>query len=96
MNKDINGPETKFRNDFQNRHSVFRLNLHYYHVTNGHGPRKNGISCEVCHDPHVAMQDHLVRNQIPGRNVTIAYRATERGGTCARSCHASISYKRIE
>lgn len=64
--------------------------LHYVHAG------KNAIQCLACHDVHASSQMHLIRPK--GANgkdaVTITYTATEKGGSCAASCHDTLSYAR--
>jgi len=77
------GKATDFRDGVQN--------LHYLHAGG-----ENPIPCLVCHDMHASSQEHLIRTK--GSNgkeaVTIAYTATEKGGSCTASCHDALSYQR--
>lgn len=65
-------------------------NLHFAHAG------QNGIPCLACHDEHASSQLHLIRPK--GTNgkdaVTITYTAGDKGGTCATSCHDTLSYER--
>jgi len=93
----MDGNETKFRSDRVENGKVTRVNLHYLHITNAGattGPAF-GRSCRVCHDPHGAPQDRLIRATFSS-NAPLKFEATPNGGTCALSCHGPESYERAK
>lgn len=68
-------------------------NLHHVHVNKV----DKGRSCKVCHDPHAAQQDKLIRSNIPGFGrwpVPFRLKLTKTGGTCVVGCHKPRSYDR--
>lgn len=76
---------TAFRNGDQNLHYV-------------HGNSRKSRSCNICHDPHAADREHLLRDSYPfGPNrwpLAIGWLGTPTGGTCAAGCHEAFDYDR--
>ncbi len=68
-------------------------NLHYVHVN-----RVKGRSCGVCHESHGSEQEKLMKSSTPfgpsGWPLTIEFRKTAKGGSCASACHADKAYDR--
>ena len=76
---------TKFRNGKQN--------LHYFHVSN----KRKGRTCRLCHEPHGADADHLLRNQgadFGEWKVPLRFVPNPNGGSCSPGCHGTYSYDR--
>ena len=103
MNRTIDADSTRFRKDSRNGVMLNRVNLHWVHVTNATGTTgpDRGRSCKVCHDPHGAPQDRLIRNRMFKGNAKLEFQVikegdNEVGGTCAKSCHSPKSYQRID
>lgn len=76
---------TAFRNGDQN--------LHFVHVNS-----RKSRSCNICHDPHAADSDHMIRPTYPFGpsrwELAIAWKGTPDGGSCAAGCHAAFEYDR--
>jgi predicted CXXCH cytochrome family protein len=74
---------TKFRNG--------NLNLHYRHVN-----KKKGRSCKVCHHPHGSENPKLLKDNFMFgvRKLSVNYKKTDTGGSCAPTCHVSLKYDR--
>jgi len=69
-------------------------NLHFVHVA------KNdvGRSCKVCHDPHAARQERLIKERVPGFGrweIPISFTRTSTGGSCVAGCHKPKAYDRL-
>ncbi len=69
-------------------------NLHYVHVN----MENRGRTCRACHEVHAAPHDHMLRESVPygssGWSLKINYEKEPDGGTCAKTCHATKSYRR--
>lgn len=67
-------------------------NLHYLHVNRG----EKGRSCRACHDPHAAMNGHLVRDYVRFGQwlLPVEFEGTPTGGSCQPGCHPPASYDR--
>ncbi|MDF1613742.1 cytochrome c3 family protein [Desulfurivibrio dismutans] len=67
-------------------------NLHYVHVNKP----DRGRTCRACHEVHASENPHQVRDAVPfgPRNwmLPINYTKTDTGGSCARTCHQTLSY----
>jgi len=76
---------TAFRNGDQN--------LHFAHVNS-----RKSRSCNICHDPHAADAEHMIRSTFPfGPSrwpLAIAWQSKPNGGSCAAGCHAAFDYDR--
>lgn len=74
---------TGFRNGTKNLHNV-------------HVARSKGRSCRICHYPHAGPDRALLRRSSPfGRwRLSLRWKGSENGGSCAPSCHRKRSYKR--
>jgi predicted CXXCH cytochrome family protein len=70
-------------------------NLHAAHVMRSDG---KGRTCRACHDAHAAPNAVLIADSVPygshGWRLPLGFRATESGGSCAKSCHLERSYER--
>jgi predicted CXXCH cytochrome family protein len=69
-------------------------NLHFVHVNKA----DRGRTCRACHEVHASKQLHHVREGVPygskGWVLKINYTKAARGGSCARTCHETLSYDR--
>ncbi|MFC2086261.1 cytochrome c3 family protein [Bacteroidota bacterium] len=83
LDEDAEKSGTGFRNGKQN--------LHYIHI-NG----KKGRSCNVCHNVHAAMNEHLIDQTVMFGNweMPMGFTFSEKGGSCATGCHAEKKYER--
>ncbi|MFH7320083.1 cytochrome c3 family protein [Desulfurivibrio sp. D14AmB] len=67
-------------------------NLHYLHVNKP----DRGRTCRACHEVHASENPHQIRDAVPfgPRNwmLPINYTKTDTGGSCARTCHQTLSY----
>ncbi len=74
---------TNFRNEDQN--------LHFLH-SNG----DKGRNCNLCHDVHGSMNEHLIRTKAKFGNwdMPLIYTLAENGGSCATGCHSTKVYER--
>jgi len=77
---------TRFRNGDDN--------LHYRHVAK----LRRGRSCRLCHEPHAAENQALIRDYLPFgvQRLTLKYEESDSGGKCTTSCHIPVSYSRDE
>ncbi|MCK5506618.1 MAG: hypothetical protein KAJ10_15750, partial [Thermodesulfovibrionia bacterium] len=87
--KALTEPRTLTDTGFRNGN----LNLHYRHVN-----KKKGRTCKACHHPHGAENPKLVMNAFDFglRNLTINFKKTATGGSCAPTCHIPVKYDRYE
>jgi predicted CXXCH cytochrome family protein len=69
-------------------------NLHFVHVNVG----ERGRTCRACHEVHASSQDHHIRAGVPygsrGWVLQLNYKKTAEGGSCAKTCHETRSYRR--
>ena len=76
--------ETKFRNDDQN--------LHFLHVN-----RAKGRSCRFCHEPHVSVNEHLIKTSVPfgSWSFGLGWKLQADGAAgCSPGCHAEKKYNK--
>jgi len=82
---------TNFRNG--------NFNLHFKHVNRD----PKGRNCNSCHNIHASGQAMIIRPDVPFRkrdkkgyyfNLSIHYKKTKTGGSCAVSCHRNRYYDR--
>jgi predicted CXXCH cytochrome family protein len=69
-----------------------KRNLHSVHV----GRETKGRTCLMCHYPHAGSSHALLRESTPfGKwNLSIRWKGSDKGGSCAPSCHKKRSYDR--
>ncbi len=83
LTSEISSTATYFRNGDQN--------LHFVHI-NG----DKGRNCNVCHEMHGSVNEHLIRESVWFGNweMPIEYTSDENGGSCNTGCHAKKNYSR--
>ena len=68
-------------------------NLHYLHVN----MKDRGRTCRACHEVHAAPHPHIIRKGVPygssGWMLPINFTQTPTGGSCAKTCHSTKTYK---
>ncbi|MBI2967806.1 MAG: hypothetical protein HYY40_08335 [Bacteroidetes bacterium] len=66
-------------------------NLHFVHI---HG--KKGRSCNICHNPHGSLNDHLIKEKTKfgSWEMPMNYKSSESGGSCLPGCHVERKYER--
>lgn len=77
---------TEFRNGDKN--------LHFVHVN-----KDNGRNCKICHDPHMSLQEKLIRPFYKGFgkwDIPIKFEKTFTGGGCVAGCHKPYYYDRLK
>lgn len=70
------------------------VNLHYVHVN-----KDKSRSCKFCHDPHMSMQEKLVKPAFKGFgawSIPIVFSKTVTGGGCVVGCHKPYYYDRMK
>lgn len=67
--------------------------LHHLHTM---GLKQKNINCSACHDPHGSKVGFLMKDSFEylGQQVSISYKKTKTGGTCATACHNQMVYDR--
>jgi len=100
LNENISAENTGFRNDTVRNGTVVRENLHWLHVVDAGGSidKSRGRSCNICHDPHGALQPHLLRSRWTMRSFqpVLQFENTPNGGECLKSCHSPKRYQRLD
>ena len=84
----VEAPRTSEATRFRNGDD----NLHFRHVARD----RQGRVCGLCHEPHLARNQALVRKGMPfgSERLTLEFVASERGGSCTTSCHMPLAYDR--
>ncbi len=99
LKQDITKGDTNFRKDEMVNGVLKRKNLHWFHVVDAAGgsQKQNGRSCFVCHDPHGADQQSNIRSswKMGHFDVSVVFTPNANGGDCAKTCHTTRSYTRI-
>jgi predicted CXXCH cytochrome family protein len=87
FDKVLTEPRTLSYTGFRNGN----LNLHYRHIN-----REKGRTCRICHHPHGSENPKLIKDgfKFGIRELSIEFKKTDTGGSCAPSCHIPISYDR--
>ncbi|GAB4432265.1 MAG: cytochrome c3 family protein [bacterium] len=77
---------TEFRNG--------EKNLHFVHVN-----KDKGRNCKICHDPHMSLQEKLIKPAYKGFgkwDIPITFEKTFTGGGCIVGCHKPYYYDRLK
>ncbi len=75
---------TNFRNEDQN--------LHFLHSNSD-----KGRNCNLCHDVHGSMNEHLILTNAKFGNwdMPLKFSLLDNGGSCSTGCHSTKSYERL-